>query len=513
MIKPLWKLLKSMKFAVWMIIVLAVISLLSMFLVEFYPIDTHIQNWEEVYQESYGYFFPVMKALHLHDPYRAWWYQSLLAVLTLSLTLCIIDNAPKKIKSAFRLRFIADPEELKRLKFSAQIIADEKFPDHIASAFRGYTVRTKTDGDKLLISANRSQFGCLGSVMTHVGLLLLVIGGFIAIWGVSTYGSGFPGDVIRDENLGFQVRIDDFRIEYYPLGIGQWVLVDGNNIGKIMKKLPDDKFRVRFFARDESFSRDIEAERIENRFDIESDRGNISDYITVLTVIDQGEEIMTRPIEVNKPLRYKGFSFYQSSFDSRNPRVSASIDSALVEISLIGNGAILDSVYLSPEAEYPLPYGARMILADFVPDFRISEGEIISASEHMHNPAVEIKVFRDNEEMYHQWCFPHREFHHTSPQAEYSFRALNLLNPRAESEYRTILEIKENHGYAVIWAGLICAAIGVVLSFYFIPRQIWAIVSRGDAGVEVQIAGYSPKAGPMFSEGFNRIVERIKMKG
>ena len=69
-----------MKFAIWILVILALTSLMSMFIVEFFPIDINFPDWEKVYSDRYGSGFPLMKFLHLSDPYRSWWYQLLIIV-------------------------------------------------------------------------------------------------------------------------------------------------------------------------------------------------------------------------------------------------------------------------------------------------------------------------------------------------------------------------------------------------------------------------------------------------
>ncbi|MEE9487502.1 MAG: cytochrome c biogenesis protein ResB [Candidatus Brocadiales bacterium] len=49
---------------------------------------------------------------------------------------------------------------------------------------------------------------------------------------------------------------------------------------------------------------------------------NIKDWKSTLRVIDGGEVVLEKTIEVNDPLKYGGFSFYQSSYDPENPKIS-----------------------------------------------------------------------------------------------------------------------------------------------------------------------------------------------
>ena len=57
---------------------------------------------------------------------------------------------------------------------------------------------------------------------------------------------------------------------------------------------------------------DIRIERYTN--------GGIKDFKSTVTVTKQGRPILKKTIEVNKPLHYGGYHFYQSGFDMENQR-------------------------------------------------------------------------------------------------------------------------------------------------------------------------------------------------
>ena len=46
----------------------------------------------------------------------------------------------------------------------------------------------------------------------------------------------------------------------------------------------------------------------------------IKDYKSILRVVDGGKTVMTKTIEVNDPMKYKGYVFYQSSYDPEGER-------------------------------------------------------------------------------------------------------------------------------------------------------------------------------------------------
>jgi len=55
----------------------------------------------------------------------------------------------------------------------------------------------------------------------------------------------------------------------------------------------------------------IRLDRAEERYNPD---GSVRDWYSYVTVIEDGREVMQYVIEVNHPLQYKGFAFYQSSF-------------------------------------------------------------------------------------------------------------------------------------------------------------------------------------------------------
>lgn len=53
-------------------------------------------------------------------------------------------------------------------------------------------------------------------------------------------------------------------------------------------------------------------------FKIYLDDFSLKDFRSKVVILNQDKEILKETIEVNRPLRYKGYSFYQSSYDQDN---------------------------------------------------------------------------------------------------------------------------------------------------------------------------------------------------
>ena len=173
--------------------------------------------------------------------------------------------------------------------------------------------------------------------------------------------------------LPFSIRLDDFRLEYYESDevripqlfirntqgqVFQIAAVPGNefqfDIGKLTIINNYRKFRLKFedgkrvaydtdqgednpavevridLNNGESYSRysfekytgmgmGSEKDGLELRYITEMP-GMVRDYFSDLTIIEDGKETLTKTIEVNHPLHYKGYHFYQDSYDKQNER-------------------------------------------------------------------------------------------------------------------------------------------------------------------------------------------------
>lgn len=67
------------------------------------------------------------------------------------------------------------------------------------------------------------------------------------------------------------------------------------------------------------FSENVEGLALSCEFPVVN-RGMVKDYFSDLVVVKDGKEVLKKTIEVNDPLHYGGYHFYQSSYDSKAGR-------------------------------------------------------------------------------------------------------------------------------------------------------------------------------------------------
>ncbi|MCK4591649.1 MAG: cytochrome c biogenesis protein ResB [Candidatus Latescibacteria bacterium] len=120
------------------------------------------------------------------------------------------------------------------------------------------------------------KLGSVGRALAHLGIIIILVSvlistirretGFMEIYEGEETGSFFLED--KDKPLPFKVYLEDFIIEYYS----------------------DDPSSA------------------------------IKDYKSKLKVIDRGQIAAVKTVEVNDPLRYGGYTFYQHGYDDNNSR-------------------------------------------------------------------------------------------------------------------------------------------------------------------------------------------------
>lgn len=322
-----WNLLKSMRFAIILLIVLTVASIINLFSGEFVSLaGTGQELSRSVFTQIYGplkgnllYFF------QMDSPYESWWFTTLLALLLLSLTICVIDRT----SIVFRLAFPSggsresDSNQIHQVLDENQVAWPKIMLDLLSGM--GYNSSLKFVDNKVIVRGFKHTLAHLGPWLVHIGFILLVIGGaMIARGKFTTTVSGMPGEILTTrggmEPWDFRVRVDDFLIKYYPLQVKQIVMLDEHHLGKIIAENTDSTFDIEIYQPEYQILRHVSSDRLKNHFDRwysggRLDQPNIADYIATLTVIEDGKEIRTEQVEVNHPLRYKGYRFYQSSFD------------------------------------------------------------------------------------------------------------------------------------------------------------------------------------------------------
>jgi hypothetical protein len=142
-------------------------------------------------------------------------------------------------------------------------------------------------------------------LLIHIGCILVLLGAMLG----SDAGHGF-----RQKLLGIN-----------KIHKGQMLIYQGQESNKVKverdsmtEELPFSiklkKFRVDYY--EPKYPR-----HSEDKF-LPSYRGAVRDYISSLAVIENGKTVAEKNVEVNHPLHYGGYYFYQHSYDAQDGQYS-----------------------------------------------------------------------------------------------------------------------------------------------------------------------------------------------
>ena len=306
------ELLGSMRFAVSLLSFICVASVVGTVLVQNQPSNNYVNQFGP-------FWYQVFDTFSLYHVYNAWWFLLIMGFLVVSTSLCLVRNAPKMIKEMRTYREHMRESSFNSFHHRAHVDGAVPVDEAVeASAVllkrRGYKLRLRQDGDATLIAAKTGTGNRLGYIFAHAAIVIICIGGLLdsempvrlQVW----LGSKAPlhdNMAIADVPPSGRLSIDNpsFRANVLIPEGGQSrnaiVLVgDGAMVQPLPFTIELKKFIVEYYSTGmpRLFASEVE-----------------------VTDGETGDKFPAK-IEVNEPLRYKGVTVYQSSFDDGGSTLS-----------------------------------------------------------------------------------------------------------------------------------------------------------------------------------------------
>jgi len=422
----IWWLLTSVKLAIGLIIALAVLSIIGTLIPQGRP-----AVW---YLEQYGdkpLLYNLIVYLKLDRLYHTGYYLGLLALLGINTLACLTKRFRVSLQ-LLRAPLRQAPAQLLRLENSAELptaSGASQALEKVAEVLRSRGYRLERQGAQL--RARRHIFGRLGVDLFHASLVLLLIGAIVGgLFGFEGFIAGNKGDILDVPGAEFKVRIDDLWTENYP----------GTT--------------------------------------------RIKDWYTKLTVIDGGKEVLTKTIEVNHPLTYKGVSFYQSSFGT-DWLGGATLTFAVERAE---DGSPLGEHQVEVGESFTLDAGLEAKLVAFYPHLVMTKLGPRNRSLRLENPAAYLEIYEGDVLRYWGWTFAHfpevqlwrsaeeagGPMGHGATTFPYNIKIVGMHAPEF-----TGLQVSYNPGIWIIYLSFAMMTLGMLLNFYMPPRWVWAAAERG----------------------------------
>jgi cytochrome c biogenesis protein len=445
-IEILLNLFRSLKLTITLLILLAILSIIGTLISQNAARAEYIQR--------YGTdLYNVLDFFNLFDMYHSWWFSAILLLLVINLIACSIQRLPGILTQVFRepdtgglkdsmLRALPYVE---KVRISNPMNRESDIQSYLYKWFKS-PLRTETES-AIDFYSEKGRFSRLGVPLTHLSILIILIGGLTgSLWGFRGYVNILEGETIdrvffkiKDQDvakpLDFRVRCDDFKITYYNLP------------GK---------------------------------------EKHVKDYTSILTILEDGNEILRKTVEVNHPLHYKGLAFYQSSYG------------AIHHISLGAQRKDKKekTILRMDEGEtVPIPNSNTQIrLLRYVPQV------------HTFGEGVQVVLFRPNQMPQTAWVL--KDLPKFDQQRNDDF--ILTFEGVTSREY-TGLQVTKDPGVWVVWIGSGLMIFGLIVSFFFSHQRVWVRIPK-DSGGEIVLAGSANKNRVAFEKTFGQLVDEVCSK-
>lgn len=429
----IWEFFASVKLALFTLSTLAITSIIGTLIPQ--------HEAQSFYAEKYGNvlagFFQV---LDIPDMYGSWWYLGLLGLLSANLIVCSIDRFPlawrqivadPTVVTAARIRALPYATSWRQTEGADQLI--ERMTDTLTK--EGWRPSATTlEGARLLV-AQKFAWSRIGVYVVHASILIIFAGAIIG------HFFGFKGNIMLPETeksdsvflagsqqkkpLGFTIQCDSFAIEFY-------------------------------------------------------DNGMPKEYRSRLTILENDQVVLTQDIEVNKPLQYKGITFYQSSYEGYKD--------FLVRIRNDDN---------KQEKHFVAPFQQQLSWSEEDIDFGVVNAEAIQ------NQVVRVKLWfkAKGREPSVTSMDVGREVILKQGDTSYAIQAKQM--------YATGLQVASDPGVWFVYLGCGLMIVGLFITFFLSHQRIYLKIDEDDAGCTLSLAGTANKNKIGFARQFERLTAAL----
>jgi len=442
-----WEFFSSLKLAIVTLILLAVTSIVGTVLPQ---TATPQENLERFGASWYKLF----AALDFFDMYHSWWFLTLLTLFAINLACCSIKRLPRVWRQVSQTETAPDESFFAALANRQQWqmpYAEEHLQPRVAAFLtREFSrpVVAKVAG-RVHLFAQRAPWARFGVYVTHLSILVIFIGAIIGTaGGYKAYvnipeGGGssqvWPRGGQQPIELGFEVVCDRFAVEFYP----------GSQRPK--------------------------------------------EFTSDLRVLENGQEVLRKTIEVNDPLSYRGITFYQSSYGPMGDpqfrfRVRERASGEDVSLQL-RRGEVVQ-----------LPGGKAFRVVDATASFQgmgpAARVEVLPGVTHVHRAQERHPTFVVLQ------AYPDFDARRGG---DYIFSLLEQ-----QQRYYTGLQVAKDPGVWVVWSGCLLMVAGCLAAFCLSHRRIWVTLQPDGSQTRITLGGAAHRNQPAFELWFEDFQQRLR---
>jgi cytochrome c biogenesis protein len=444
-------------------------------------------------------FYNILYAMGFMDMYRSWWFVGLLMLFTANLFICSLDRLPTIWRIVRKPQEPLKEQQLKSRPIRKEIVLKgsmESNKEKVLKTLRSLgfkKVQEAKEEDGIQYYAQKGQYGRLGVYVTHISIIVILMGAVVGTF------FGFKGFLNLPEGASYSVAFARNPLTQEQAQernfIFEAVQTTGGDLGAAAMRLgvSTDRLKGRMRAVGlEPLGFAVTNEDFDVLFYGNSDVPK--EYTSHLVVTEGGREVMRKWIEVNTPLKYRGYTFYQSSYGPMNEP-----DQNVFVFRVATPGTRGTDIRVRKGETFSLPgSGIEASVAEFSPALTFDQsGRPSTYTEMMNNPAVRLSYSAEGKERAKwilkrypdTWVLPNNQM-------------VQLVDIWG-AQY-TGLQVRKDPGVWIVYLGCTFMSIGLYVAFFMSHRRIWVRLAGRKGSTQVLIGASAHKG----REGFERQIDR-----
>lgn len=439
----IWTFFSSVKVGIWLIVLALLGSGIgTIFPQEMYiPAEAPDRNPAVFYEDYYGIAGKIYYQLGFHDLYSSWWYLLLIALIGISLVICSLDRFIP-LRRALKLQKPKRHEHFltrQRLYSKSENISEEEKQTIVDRLKKQRYKIVEEDG---YVLAEKGRFSRWGPYVNHIGLIIILLAALLRITPF------FYLDEYVWVREGEEIIIPGTENEYY---------------------IENEKFTLDVYDKDDPRFKDAleKTGEVHKGYTTDVKISKVKDD-AVVGAADELEVIKKDQIMMNHPVKFDGYTLYQSGFQENEFKTMYFdvVETNDENAEPIGD---IEVDLRNPEQTYELDNGVRIQLDQYYPDYALEDGAPITKTKYPRNPAFVFSVYPPG-----------------SDEGELSFLGIGQnIDPTGENEYQMVMNkmpdtlyvsgitVRRDYTLPLFVIGAAIFMIGVIQGMYWQHRRIW----------------------------------------
>jgi cytochrome c biogenesis protein len=420
---PMIKRLSSVDFALFIISAIAITSIAGTII----PQGESLQFYAERFGSKPAL---ILELLDLTNMYSSYWFQGLLILFCLNLIICTWVRLPGVLANIRKDNLSVPRENIANAKNAIVLKSGQPFETSKSSAITNILAALSFNkregiGQEWLFIHEKGKWSRAGAYIVHISILLIISGALVGKYfgydafvmvpeGTAESSVHKQGESHKEIPLNFEVFCRNFKTDYYP-------------------------------------------------------NGTPKEYRSDLTVFENGKKVLDKTITVNDPLKYKGVTFFQSSYQPIGNEYKLTVKK---EDTSASNKQISKTFFLNPLSEHKSDdLGVSFKILSTAPD------------GHGHGPyKLQItdatssltRVMNDHEILNIQ-------------------RGGTVYTLSLAQRHATGLKVVKDPGVWIVYIGCVLMLFGLYVSFFMSHIRIWVLYQPGNSGSVISIVGKTNK--------------------